>query len=105
MYNDGLLTYDRVEQPGGGYAGMAALFEGLLTETNGCLGLDGAPYIFPSDATTWDGTTLTVNSHSFAVGDTVTVGGGELSGERLSPDIAADCGDSTPVLVTGAATP
>jgi hypothetical protein len=101
MFNDGVLTYERVEQPGGGYFSFAALFVGTLTFENGCLLVGGDPYLFPADLTTWDGTTLTVDELDYQVGDTMAAGGGVLHDTVLPDDIRERCGDRSPVLVGG----
>jgi hypothetical protein len=101
MFTDGLLTYERVEQPGGGYFSMAALFVGTLALENGCLLVDGSPYLFPADLTTWDGTTLTVGDLEYRVGDKIAAGGGMLPDTVLPKGIRDRCGDSPPVLVGG----
>jgi hypothetical protein len=98
-FNDGLLTYDRVEQPGGGYVSMLALFVGTLAFENGCLLVDGSPYLFPHGITTWDGTTLTVGDLEYSVGDKIAAGGGVLHDRVLPKEIRDRCGDSPPVLV------
>ena len=101
MFTDGLLTYERVEQPGGGYFSMAALFVGTLAVENGCLLVDGSPYLFPADLTTWDGTTLTVDGLEYRVGDQIAAGGGMLHDTVLPKEIRDRCGDTPPVLVGG----
>ena len=101
MFTDGLLTYERVEQPGGGYVSMLALFTGTLTFENGCLLVGGDPFLFPADLTTWDGTTLTVGDLEYKVGDKMAAGGGVLHDTVLSQDIRDRCGDHSPVLVGG----
>ncbi|WEO78280.1 hypothetical protein BJQ94_04365 [Cryobacterium sp. SO2] len=101
MFTDGLLTYERVEQPGGGYVSMAALFVGTLTLENGCLLVGGDPFLFPADLTTWDGTTLTVDGLEYQVGDKLAAGGGVLHDTVLREDIRDRCGDRSPVLVGG----
>ena len=101
MFTDGLLTYERVEQPGGGYVSMMALFVGTLAFDNGCLLVDGDPYIFPADSTAWDGTTLTVEGMKYTVGDKIAAGGGALHDLVLPEEVRARCGDRSPVLVGG----
>jgi len=80
---------------------MMARFVGTLSFENGCILVDGAPYIFPADVTTWDGTTLTVNGHTFVVGDEIIGGGGEWRDLELSDEIRDHCGDLPPWLVSG----
>ena len=101
MFTDGLLTYERVEQPGGGYVSMAALFVGTLTFENGCLRVGGDPLIFPADLTTWDGSTLTVDGVEYEVGDRMAVGGGQLHDVVLPAEVRERCGEHAPVLVGG----
>ncbi|PXA72779.1 hypothetical protein CTB96_01355 [Cryobacterium arcticum] len=101
MFTDGLLTYERVEQPGGGYVSMAALFVGTLTFENGCLRVGGDPLIFPADLTTWDGTTLTVDGLEYQVGDRMAAGGGQLHDVVLPAEVREHCGEHAPVLVGG----
>jgi hypothetical protein len=99
MFTDGLLTYERVEQPGGGYVSMLALFTGTLTFENGCLRVGGDPFLFPADLTTWDGTTLTVDGLEFEVGDSMAAGGGQLHDVVLPAEVRKRCGEHAPVLV------
>jgi hypothetical protein len=101
MFNDGVLTYERVEQPGGGYISMLALFVGTLTFENDCLLVGGDPFLFPADLTTWDGTTLTVEGLTYQVGDKMAAGGGVLHDTVLPKAIRDRCGDHSPVLVGG----
>jgi hypothetical protein len=99
IFTDGLLTYERVEQPGGGYASMLAAFAGTIGVENGCVLVDGSPYIFPAGLTEWDGTTLTVNGLEYRVGDQIAGGGGTLHDTVLPKEIQDRCGDRSPVLV------
>jgi hypothetical protein len=101
IFTGGLLTYERVEQPGGGYASMLALFVGTLTFEDGCLLVGGDPFIFPADITAWDGTTLTVGGLTYRVGDKMAAGGGVLHDAVLPEEVRARCGDRSPVLVGG----
>ena len=101
MFTDGLLTYERVEQPDGGYVSMAALFVGTLTFENGCLRVGGNPLIFPADLTSWDGTTLTVSGLEYKVGDRMAAGGGQLHDVVLPAEVRERCGEHAPVLVGG----
>jgi hypothetical protein len=101
MFTDGVLTYERVEQPGGGYISMLALFVGTLTFENDCLLVGGDPFLFPADLTNWDGTTLTVDGLEYRVGDKMAAGGGVLHDTVLPKEIRDRCGDRSPVLVGG----
>ncbi|MBX0300768.1 hypothetical protein K2F54_12370 [Cryobacterium sp. 1639] len=99
IFTDGVLTYERVEQPGGGYFSFTALFVGTLTFENGCLLVGGDPYLFPADLTSWDGTTLTVDGLEYQVGDKMAAGGGQLHDVVLPDEVRELCGENSPVLV------
>lgn len=74
------FAYHTQTQPGGD----GALLEGTLELQDGCLVVlpihDGTQEpvvpVVPVVATTWDGTTLTVNASSAAVGEEISLGGG-----------------------------
>jgi hypothetical protein len=93
---NGLLTY---ESNGSG-AGMSAFVGGILSVEGGCLGLGEKPYAFPSNMTTWDGTTLTFAGKAYQIGDTIRLGGGFLEDFRLDPDLQAECGNAMVILVS-----
>lgn len=100
-FSGGLLTYEPVKQSDGGYASGVALFMGTLSFENGCVLVDGAPFIFPAITTSWDGTTLTSSGEKFKVGDQISTGGSELESFTLPADALDHCGDLPPVLVGG----
>ncbi|GAB2610360.1 hypothetical protein GCM10027067_22230 [Pseudactinotalea suaedae] len=79
--------------------GDGALLEGTLALQDGCLvvlrsyeGLDDdlppVVPVLPIAVTTWDGTTLTINGESAAVGELISVGGGYRpeTGDWFVPD-------------------
>ncbi|MBG6060190.1 hypothetical protein IWX89_003664 [Cryobacterium sp. MP_M3] len=97
---EGLLTYE-LTMVGESHIGLGAQYTGALSFENGCLLVAGAPFVFPREGTTWDGTTLSVNGHEFALGDQLTVGGGGGFDDLKLPDDARDrCGEETPIFVS-----
>lgn len=92
----GLLTYESTSVR----AGMTALFEGSLTLQTGCLGVGTNAFAFPSGMATWDGEVLTIRSETYRLGDSITVGGGEVSNAVLSPDVEDACGNNL-IVVSG----
>ncbi len=58
--------------------GMAALLEGELRLEDGCLYVDDAVAAFPRSQTGWDARSsyLTYGGATYAIGDTVSAGGG-----------------------------
>jgi hypothetical protein len=94
---DDVATYDKQ-----GDAGAAAGLGGILVRDSGCTYVEDPDSgtrvlpVFPSGSVTWSDDRLIVGNLSYAVGDTVDFGGGELVGpsnldirmpEACDPDI------------------
>ncbi len=71
-----LVTYERAPQLPGTVLGRLAVFHGALTLGSSLLVVHG------EDAG-WDGRHLTLDGTDYAVGDTVTAGGGQTTVGRL----------------------
>lgn len=76
----GLATWPG--DPDSGYARLQARNEGVLALINGCVVLDTGSVdgpltlVLPAEATTFDGTAITIRGQSFPLGTTVWTGGG-----------------------------
>jgi hypothetical protein len=73
-YDDGLLTFEIKRAPDGSYAASLLGGEGLLSFEDGCVRVGGYPLAVVRPAS-WDGQTLTVGERSFALGDSLSMGG------------------------------
>jgi hypothetical protein len=66
-----------------------ALLKGELVAEGRCLYIIGHEFgdkwfpVFPSNSVTWDGSTLTWRNERFEIGDSVSLGGGEISGDKF----------------------
>lgn len=80
-----IVTYDG--EPG---VGDAAALVGHLNETNGCLFVDDHLVVLAEPLAVWNNG-LVIDGTTFALGDEVTLGGGEW-GENSSIDIPESCG-------------
>ena len=49
--------------------------------------------MFASEDVTWDGTTLTYGTKSYAAGDEIVLGGGEYPADLSASVIPPECGD------------
>lgn len=96
--DNGLITYDPVII-NGSYPAMLARFQGELELVDGCLGMNGRPFIFPSHLVEWDGTTFEFGGESYQLGDMIVAGGGELPAGDVSEDIVAACGGNVTTFV------
>ncbi|TFC54535.1 MULTISPECIES: hypothetical protein [unclassified Cryobacterium] len=97
---DGLLTYE-VTRVGDNFIALGAAYAGEVSFEDGCLLVGGAPFVFPRDGTSWDGTTLRLNGNEFVVGDQISVGGGGgLEGLKLPENATDQCGGEAPIFAS-----
>lgn len=74
-------------------ASNLALISGELAVENGCVILeDGTVPVFAADDVTWDGSTLRFGEVDYVVGDTISLGGGELSADARAELVPDECG-------------
>ena len=104
-----MMTYvEGVSSDGSSYS-FTALLNGTLTLHNDCLALDEIPMIFPKDASTWDGETLTVGETKVQLGDELSLGGGISPASTLKEnhreDVLEKCGDGETISVAGITAP
>jgi len=72
---------------------MTALLDGPLSLDTGCVGIGDYTLSFPAGMAEWDGSTLTIGSSTYQIGDNLAVGGGESAGNPILQEISDECGD------------